>query len=252
MPRKPAISGLHAVEEALRAGATGVLYLSRRNPRTESLRQLAESQGVPVVWTDDGTLQRKSAYGKARGAVLVADQPSAPGSSPLEGPGFTESLAGIRGNQALVVLLDGITDPHNLGAILRSADQLAAEMVVLTARRSARETETVFRTSAGASAYVPLVTVANLSQAIEELKKHSFWVYGADVSGQRVDRLDARGRVALVLGSEGPGLHRLVRERCDLLVRIPAAGHVDSFNVSVAAGILMFEVRRQQGFPSLR
>ncbi|MBN1835746.1 MAG: 23S rRNA (guanosine(2251)-2'-O)-methyltransferase RlmB [Spirochaetales bacterium] len=246
-PKPSAISGLRAVEEALRAGAGGVLFLSRRNPRTESLSRLAESGGVPVVWTDERTLARKSAREKTQGAVLEVRLPTG-----HREPGLSESLAGISSPQALILLLDGITDPHNLGAILRSADQLAVELVVVTARRSARETETVFRTSAGASAYVSLVTVANLSQAAELAKRQEFWVYGADVGGQRMDQLDLRGRVALVLGSEGAGLHRLVRERCDQLVRIPSAGHVDSFNVSVAAGILMFEVRRQQGFPSLR
>jgi 23S rRNA (guanosine2251-2'-O)-methyltransferase len=251
MPQPPVrISGLHAIEEALRAGTSGVLYLSRRNPRTELLKRLAESRKVRVVWTDDRRFDGRSGEPKVRGALLeVEDGAGVAGGITLD---FGESLAQIRGETALILLLDGITDPHNLGAILRSADQLAAELVVVTARRAVGETETVVRISSGASVYVPLCTVANLSQAIERLKKHDFWVYGADAAGRRLDQLELGGRVAVVLGSEGAGLHRLVRERCDELVRIPAAGHVNSFNVSVAAGILMFEVRRRQGFPSLR
>jgi 23S rRNA (guanosine2251-2'-O)-methyltransferase len=247
MPQIPVrISGLHAIEEALRTCSSGVLFLSKKNPRNEALRQLAESRGVRIVWTDDRTIARKAGQSKVRGALLEVRE----GSVDLDRD-LPQSLAEIRTDSALILFLDGITDPHNLGAILRSADQLSVDLVVVTARRSARETETVIRTSSGASAYVPLITVANISQAIELAKKHGFWVYGADPSGQRLDRTDVRGKAALVLGSEGTGLHRLVRERCDLLVRIPAAGHVDSFNVSVAAGILMFEVRRQQGFPFL-
>jgi len=276
MPRKLLlISGLHAVEEALKAGTSGVLYLSGHNRRTETLRRLAEAQGVRVVWADERTIRRRSGRPDARGALLEGPDsrtnydspttrgPAASGGQPSrEGrgrgpeepakPDLGRRLAELRGETALILFLDGITDPQNLGAVLRSADQFAVDLVVVTARRSARETETVYRTSAGASAHVPLLTVTNLSRAIEAAKEHGFWVYGADLAGQRVDTMDARGRVALVLGSEGAGLHRLVRERCDLLVRIPAAGRVDSFNVSVAAGILMFEVRRQQGFSALR
>jgi 23S rRNA (guanosine2251-2'-O)-methyltransferase len=251
MPQTPnRISGLHAIEEALRAGSSGVLYLSRKNARTELLERLAEGRNVRVVWTGDRTIARRSGEAGARGALLEVHRGA--GAAGVTTLNLGEGLAQLRGDTALVLLLDGITDPHNLGAILRSADQLAVELVVVTARRSAGETETVLRTSAGASVYVPLCTVANLSQAIEQLKKDGFWVYGADAAGQRLDRVELGGRIAVVLGSEGAGLHRLVRERCDMLVRIPTAGHVDSFNVSVAAGILMFEVRRRQGFPALR
>jgi 23S rRNA (guanosine2251-2'-O)-methyltransferase len=142
------------------------------------------------------------------------------------------------------MVLDGITDPQNLGAILRSADQFAAELVVIPSRRSARETETVSRVSSGASVYVPLAIVPNIATALERLKESGFWIYGADIAGEPLDRVSFSEKACLVMGSEGFGMRRLVREKCDHLIRIPASGHVDSFNVSVAAGILMFEVNR--------
>ena len=107
------------------------------------------------------------------------------------------------------------------------------------------------KVSSGASEYVPLVVVPNITAALEQLKEKGFWIFGADGTGERTDRVAMKGKVCIVMGSEGAGLHRLVREKCDFLVSIPSAGHVDSFNVSVAAGILLFESRRQQGFPHL-
>ena len=158
-------------------------------------------------------------------------------------------LSSLKTSTALVLVLDSITDPQNLGAILRSADQFATDMVVIPSRHSAQETQTVAKVSAGASAYVPLAVVPNIPSALELLKENGFWIFGADIEGETTDKLDLSGKVCLVLGSEGTGMRRLVRERCDLLARIPSSGHVDSFNVSVAAGILLFETRRQQGFP---
>ncbi len=124
-------------------------------------------------------------------------------------------------------------------------------MVVLPARRSAHNTATVTKTSAGASNYVLQVTTPNITRSLQELKKAGFWIYGADAEGTPAHRLDLTGKVCLVLGSEGGGLGRLVREQCDELVSIPIGGNIDSLNVSVAAGICMYEVRRQQGFTFL-
>jgi 23S rRNA (guanosine2251-2'-O)-methyltransferase len=158
-------------------------------------------------------------------------------------------LKTIGGSNPLILLLDELNDPHNLGAVLRSADQFAVDLVVTTVRRSVSETPVVIRTSAGASRYVSLIAVPNLVQAIDLCKSRDYWIYGADVNGLSLEKQNFQGPVALVMGGEHRGLRRLVRERCDLLGRIPAGGHVDSFNVSVAAGILLYEVRRQQDFP---
>jgi 23S rRNA (guanosine2251-2'-O)-methyltransferase len=158
-------------------------------------------------------------------------------------------VEGLGAPSALVLFLDEIQDPQNLGAVLRSADQLAVDFVVVPSRRSASEPGAVLRSSAGASAHVTLVEVANLVQAIRLCQQAGIWIYGADIRGRRLEQLAFAGRVGLVMGSEGSGLRRLVKDSCDELVRIPARGHVDSFNVSVAAGIMLYEIRRQQGFP---
>lgn len=147
-----------------------------------------------------------------------------------------------------VALLDGIQDPHNLGAILRNADGAGVHGVVLTKKRSAGITGTVAKTSAGASAHVLTAQVSNLNYTIDALKEKGIWFVGADQDGDQLyTEADLHGPIGIVVGSEGAGLHRLVREKCDFLVRIPMYGHVASLNASVAAGLLFFEVRRQRG-----
>jgi 23S rRNA (guanosine2251-2'-O)-methyltransferase len=239
------VFGYHAIEELLRRGSVrGTLMLSRQSSRITALRELAERAGVEVSEVAEAELTRLCGTPDHKGAVLSVASGAA-----VQRGGLRVELQRL-GDRAtvLALVLDGLTDPQNLGAVLRSADLFGVEAVVIPSRRSAQETATVARVSAGASAYVPLVVVPNLPSALELLKEHGFWIYGAEMGGPAAHRTDLRGRICLVLGSEGEGMHRLVRERCDATVGIPAAGHVDSFNVSVAAGILMYEVRRQQGF----
>ncbi len=241
------IVGFHSIEEILLKGSgAGTLLVSREGPRIGRIRALAEKKGVPVSEVADAELTRLCGSDAHRGVLLVVDRPAGAQKASLK-----RQIQELEGEKLLVLVLDGITDPQNLGAILRSADQLHVELVIIPSRRSAQENQTVSKVSSGASEYVPLAVVPNIVQALEQLKEKGFWIYGADASGQRTDRLDMNGKVCIVMGSEGSGMHRLVRERCDFLVSIPAAGHVDSFNVSVAAGILLFEARRQQGFPFL-
>lgn len=239
------VVGYHAIEESLRKGARGELLLAKRNPRTQMLQELALRTQVAVSHVPLRELDRLCGGAEHRGAVLKLEGPPAASAGKAS---LSERLAAIVSANPLVLLLDEINDPRNFGAILRSADQFGVDLVVITSRRSVRETETVLKTSSGASLYVPVVSVANLVRFMQLCKQAGFWIYGADLGGERIDGFRFQGRIALVLGSEGSGLRRLVRERCDALVRIPAAGHVDSFNVSVAAGILLYEVRRQQGF----
>jgi 23S rRNA (guanosine2251-2'-O)-methyltransferase len=242
------VFGYHSIEEFLRkGGGSSTLMISRENPRTSELRALADKKGVPVSDLDDAELTRLCGSDAHRGALLVIDRPSSSQKSSLK-----HHLGSLTADTSLVLVLDGITDPQNLGAILRSADQFLVELVVLPSRRSAQESQTVSKVSSGASEYVPIAVVPNIVSALELLKENGFWIFGADAAGQDAGTLDLKGKVCLVMGSEGEGLHRLVRERCDFLVSIPSAGHVDSFNVSVAAGILLFETRRQQGFPHIK
>ena len=155
-------------------------------------------------------------------------------------------LAQERGEKPFVVVLDGVEDPHNLGSIIRSADCAGAHGVILGKHRNAPVTAAAVKSSAGASEHMLIARVVNISAALEELKAAGLWIAGADMGGENMYRQDMTGAFALVIGNEGEGLSRLVRERCDYLVSIPMRGHVDSLNAGVAAGILLFEKRRQE------
>ena len=156
------------------------------------------------------------------------------------------SLAAERGEKPFVVVLDGVEDPHNLGSIIRSADCAGVHGVILGKHRSAPVTAAAVKSSAGASEHMLIARVVNISAALEELKTAGLWIAGADMAGESMYKQDMTGAFALVIGNEGEGLSRLVKERCDYLVSIPMQGHVDSLNAGVAAGILLFEKRRQE------
>lgn len=147
---------------------------------------------------------------------------------------------------SIVLLLDGITDPHNLGAVLRSCDMFGVDLVVIPSRRNAQVNETVHRVSAGAAEYVPVAVESNVRRAASILKEIGYWVYTADVSGSAPWDVNLRGRSALVMGSEDRGVKRIVKEESDGLISIPTRGHIDSLNVSVATGILLYECSSQQ------
>lgn len=242
------ITNLHAIEELLKRGnvsAELIVDLKRGQikSRLTHLVDLAERSGVPVVFASAEEINRSFGRGEHRGAVLKLEASA--------GVSLKSALKQLREPQQLVLVLDSITDPHNLGAILRSADQFGADAVVIPAHGSAKETETVAGVSAGASAWVTVTVESNIRNAIDLLKKEGFWVFGADMQGKPITQIRLEGQIAIVLGSEGKGLRRLVKENCDGLISIPSSGHVDSFNVSVAASILMYEVRRQQGYFSV-
>ena len=156
------------------------------------------------------------------------------------------ALAMERGEPPFVILLDEIEDPHNLGAIIRSAECAGAHGVVILKRRAAGLTYTAYKASAGAMEYLPVVRVNNLSDTIDELKKQGLWVYGADMNGEDYLSVDFSGGAALVVGSEGKGISRLVREKCDTIVSLPLKGKINSLNASVAAGILMYRIAEKR------
>jgi 23S rRNA (guanosine2251-2'-O)-methyltransferase len=179
-----------------------------------------------------------------RGFALETD--SAP---PPQGIQCLEDLQSAGTDNSLVIVLDGITDPQNLGSVLRAADQFGADAVVIPKRRSAQgDADSVSRASAGAVEWVPLLEVVNLSRALKSLKEMGYWIWGADMDGQSAPMVNLKGRTVLVMGREGEGLHRLIREDCDGLIKIPTGGRLDSLNVAAAAGILLYESRRQQDF----
>lgn len=244
------ITGIHAIEEALKsAGRGSTLYLVRGDKRNASLEMQALASGKTAVkkisQTDMDELAQTRDH---RGAVLDLGrgENSARGGRIREVSvlDFCKSLK--EGDKALVLALDEITDPHNLGAILRSSDQFSASLIIVPERRSASANETVIRISSGAAQYVTMATVTNLARELDVLKEYGFWVYGADMNGDSSYNTEFADRTVIVMGSEGSGMRSLVRAKCDHIVSIPMTGHIDSLNVSVAAGILMYEFRRSK------
>jgi len=239
-----AVTGFHAIEESLRVSdARGELFVSGKSTRIEGLIRIAKAAGVPVRRISVRVLDEMVKGREHRGAVYIPADLGKKTQTDIRA-----AISRIDSPTAFVVVLDQITDPHNLGAILRSADLFSVDLLVLPGRRSAGINPTVVKTSAGASNYVSITTSPNITRAVNELKKAGFWIYGADADGTPAHQTDLTGRVALVMGSEGRGLSRLVRDTCDSIVSIPIHGNIDSLNVSVAAGICMYEVRRQQNF----
>ena len=238
------ITGLHAIEEALRrSGGRGRLMLARKGARHDGLAELAGQHGVTVQRCALRDIERIAGKADHRGALYLTE-----GRTESDPRGLGEAIRSLRRQISLVLLLDHITDPQNLGSILRSADQFAADLVILPSRRAAGITAAVLRASSGAAEHVDTIRVPNLVSSFHPLRQAGFWIYGAHLEGERLDRVTFSGRSALVLGSEGRGLGELVRRECDLLVRIPTRGRVDSLNVGAAAAIAMYEVRRSQGF----
>jgi 23S rRNA (guanosine2251-2'-O)-methyltransferase len=233
------IYGINPVREALRAGRVQRLrLLTDGGPRLRDLAAQAEAAGVPVARVPAAVLDAAARQGVHQGAVADADAPQTWGAG---------ELVRAASGPALVVVLDGIEDPHNLGAILRTVDAAGASGVVVQQRRAAARGEAVAKVSAGALAHVRLAEVVNIARALDELKEAGVWIVGLAGEGpEPYDAVDLTQPTALVLGAEGRGLRRLVRERCDLLAAIPLRGHVESLNVSVAAGVVLFEALRQR------
>ena len=233
----PHIYGVHPVLEALRAGTVRRLRVSdRAGDRLRDVIEQAGAAGVRVERVPHDAIDRLAHGATHQGVVADVESERAVGLQEL-----------AEGDAPLIVVLDGIEDPHNLGAILRTADAAGVSGVVVQTRRSALHAGTVAKTSAGALSHVRVAEVVNIARAIEELKDLGVWSVGlAGEAGQPYDEVDLTGPTALVVGAEGPGLRRLVREKCDFLVSIPMAGHVGSLNVSVAAGVALFEAVRQR------
>ncbi len=239
---KSYLTGANGVSEAIKR-EKGVLYISRKEGRSGELAELAKNHGVSIRRVSDKELTLLAGNGH-RGFALETHE-----TSKKDLIRTLDELIADAEENTLVLLLDGITDPRNLGAILRAADQFAAAVVVPRRRSAGKDSDSVSRASAGAVEWVSCIEVPNMARACEELKQGGFWIWGADMSGNPAPSVNLKGRTALVMGREGEGLHRLIKERCDGLIRIPTGGRIDSLNVATAAGILMYEARRQQSFP---
>jgi 23S rRNA (guanosine2251-2'-O)-methyltransferase len=230
------IAGIHPVREALRAGHPLDRILIAKGaggPKLQEIIGLARQAGVPIRFEPREALER-AAKGSVHQGVLAF--------------GAARKYATLDSipNAQCLVLLDGVEDPHNLGAIVRSAHAAGADAVLIPERRAAGITETVSKASAGAIEHLPVVKIGNVRQEIEKLKEKGYWIYGLDERGEQdYDQVPFSAPTVFVLGGEGKGLHEHVRKQCDVVLRIPMAGAIASLNVSVAAGVVLFEWRRR-------
>jgi len=236
--------GLHPVEEAIRSGSRQLDHVSvareRRDERLERLIELCRTAGVRVSLEPRDQLTRLARTDAHQGVLAVVRERKFLGIEDL-------LIQKKEGEHRFFLALDGVEDPHNLGALLRTADGAGVDGVILPERRSAPVTATVAKTSAGASEHVRIARVTNLVRALEQMKQKHVWILGLDERGTPdYTEYDFRSDCVLVLGREGAGLHDLVKKTCDHLLRIPMAGQVSSLNVSVAGAIVMFEAMRQR------
>ena len=237
------IEGRNAVMEAFRSGKTidklFVLDGCQDGPVKSIVRE-AKKHDTIINYVAKERLDQMSETGKHQGVIAFA---AAYEYAEVED---ILNIAEEKGEPPFVFLLDGIEDPHNLGAIIRTANLAGAHGVIIPKRRAVGLTATVARTSAGALNYTPVAKVTNLSKTIEDLKKEGLWFVCADMDGTRMYDLDLKGAIGLVIGNEGEGVSRLVKEKCDFVASIPMKGDIDSLNASVAAGVLAYEIVRQR------
>jgi 23S rRNA (guanosine2251-2'-O)-methyltransferase len=230
------LSGIHPVAEALRAKHPLERILVAQGaggPRIQEIIEMARRASVPVRFEPRSALDRLAGTAAHQGVVAMGAASK-----------YADFEAAV--SSPLVVVLDGVEDPHNLGAIIRTAHAAGAGAVIIPERRAAGVTDVVAKAAAGALEYLPITRVTNIKRALDELKAKGYWIYGLDERGtETYDRADYAAPTAFVLGGEGKGLHEQVRKHCDVLVRIPMAGKISSLNVSVAAGVVLFEWKRR-------
>ena len=238
------IEGRNAVLEAFRSGKTiDKLYIldGCQDGPVRTIAREAKKHDTIINYVKKERLDQLSETGKHQGVIAVA--------ASYEYVEVEDILENARkkGEPPFIILLDNIEDPHNLGAIIRTANLAGAHGVIIPKRRAAGLTATVARTSAGSLNYTPVAKVTNLKTAIEDLKNEGMWFVCADMGGTSYYDLDLKGPIGLVIGNEGEGVSRLVKENCDFVASIPMKGDIDSLNASVAAGILAFQISRQRG-----
>jgi len=233
--------GIHPVAEALRARRPLDRVLVAKGvggARVQEIIDLSRKNSTPLRFEERAALDRLAGSAAHQGVVALGAAKQ-----------YAE-LEDVAGAAHMLVVLDGLEDPHNLGAVIRTAHAAGADAVVVPERRAAGLTDTVAKAAAGALEHLPVARVTNINRALEDLKKSGFWIYGVDERGdQSYDTVDYAERTVLVFGAEGKGLHQMVRQHCDVLLRIPMSGKISSLNVSVAAGVVLFDWKRRRARP---
>ena len=242
------IYGIHAVNEALKSGSRSFDYVGisreRHDQRMQRIIDTCRTIGIQVRFLTREELDRAANTNTHQGVIAVT--------SGKQYADVDLLLEKRKGEHSFLVVLDGIEDPHNLGALIRTADGAGVDGVLIPERRAVGLTGTVVKASAGASEHLPIARVTNISRTLDEIKERNVWTVGLDERGsQSYTDLDYKMHCAIVLGAEGKGLHDLVRRRCDFLVSIPMSGQVRSLNVSVAGAVVMYEVARQRNVGKL-
>ena len=236
--RMRTLIGIHAVAEALKAGRPlDRVHVAKGagGHRIQEILDACRAQRIPVRWDERAALDRMAAGGVHQGVAAVGAEAE------------TRNLEDLLSGVPMLVVLDGVEDPHNLGAVARSAHAAGAGGLVIPERRAAGLTPSAAKAAAGALEYLPVARVGNINRALEQLKAAGYWIYGLDERGEQTyDTVEYTPPSVLVVGAEGKGLHEQVRRHCDFLVRIPLAGNLSSLNVSVAAGIALFEWKRRR------
>ncbi len=236
------IYGRNPIIEALKSGRKIEKLLIQKNGKGSviTIGTMANEMGIPVQYVEKSALDRKIGAAVHQGVAAFV--------SPY-GYCDVEDLLSIAKNRAeppFLLILDGVLDPRNFGAILRTADGAGVNGVIIPKRRSSGLTDAAVKTSAGAAEYVPVARVANLADTVEKLKKANIWVAAGDIGGQNYEGADLNGPIALIMGGEGKGVSRLLREKSDYIISIPMEGRIASLNVSCAAAVLMYEIHRQR------
>lgn len=240
------IYGRNTVIEALKSKREieKLLLLKNGEGSIKKIEGMAKDRKIPIQYVDKTALDRVTDELKSDGSHQgVVAYTSAYKYKEVED---LLSIASNKKESPFLIILDGIEDPHNLGAILRTADGAGAHGVIIPKRRAVGLTDTVAKSSAGAIEYIPVAKVSNISQTIEQLKEAGLWIAACDMDGQTYYQTDLTGPIALVIGSEGKGISRLVREKCDFILSIPMEGRISSLNASNAAAVLMYEIHKQR------
>jgi 23S rRNA (guanosine2251-2'-O)-methyltransferase len=238
------IEGKNPVIEALRSDSqidTVLVSSEMSKGLLNKITHLAKTRNIPVKSVDNKALDRLSENKRHQGVIAEAREYE------YKDIEYILNYAKEKGEKPFVIILDQVTDVHNLGAIIRSAECLGAHGVIIPKRRAAGINSVVAKSSAGAVEFLPVARVANISNAIDELKKKGLWIYGADMNGKNICEEKFDVPAGLVIGNEGTGLGRIVREKCDFLVSIPMKGNIDSLNASCAASIIIYEIVKQRG-----
>lgn len=237
------IEGKNPILEALKSGVTIekiMVAKGRKETRVQELFELAKERKIKIQYVDRKKLDYSSKTGQHQGIIAIASQ--------YEYTDLEEilSIASTKGEKPFLLILDKITDPHNFGAIIRTANACGVHGIIIPKNRSVDISPVAVKASAGAIEYTPICKVTNLTQTIKSLKKQGIWIVGGDIQGEKYYSKDYNDPIAIVIGNEGEGISRLIKEECDFLVSIPMSGNIESLNASVATGIILSEVQKQR------